>query len=358
MTAAGAPSQDGARAGAAPATQNNFNLLRLVFAAMVVAYHATMLPGVAAWAPAEAAFGVLAELGVQGFFVLSGYLVYASLERSASLRLYAEKRVRRLYPAYATVVIVCALAALAFSEAARADLAAVGAYLGWNLVFLNFMTPGLPGVFEANRFAEVNGALWTLKIEVMFYLVLPALAALLKRAGRHYWLVLAVIYVGAEVWRIGLEAAGQARDDELLLQLSRQLPGQMSFFATGIALRMAPMDGRRLQMAGMAGAGLLVLSLLFPVAEPLRAVGLGSLAIFLALGAPRTVEAARFGDLSYGVYIVHFPIIQTYTAAGLFATPLIGLGASLVTALALALLLWHGVEKPALRADSAYRKAA
>lgn len=342
----------------APATENNFNLLRLVFASMVAVFHIVLLPDVEAWKPTEAPLGVLAELGVQGFFVLSGYLVYGSLERSASLKLYAEKRVRRLYPAYATVVIVCALAALAFSAEARADLAAVGAYLGWNLLFLNFMAPDISGVFQANRFTEINGALWTLKIEVLFYLVLPALAALLRRVGRYRWLVLALLYLGAEAWRIGLETAGQIQENGLLLELSRQLPGQMSFFVTGIAFRMTRLDRRRLQMAGMAGAGLLVLSLLLPAAEPLRAVGLGSLAVFLALGAPRTFEAARFGDLSYGLYIVHFPITQLFIVLGLFASPFLGLGASLAVALALALLLWHLVEKRVLRADSAYRKAA
>ena len=358
MTASIAPLRDNVHAGGGPAADNNFNLLRLVFALMVAVYHAVVLPGVEAWAPAETQLAVLAELGVQGFFVLSGYLVFASLERSASLKIYAEKRVRRLYPAYASVVIACALSALAFSPEARANLAAVGAYLGWNLVFLNFMALDIPGVFETNRFSVINGALWTLKIEVMFYLVLPALAIVLKQAGRHRWLVLVLIYAGAEAWRIGLEAAGNAEGDVLLVELSRQLPGQMSFFATGIALHMTKMDARRLQMAGMAGAGLLVLSLLFAAAEPLRAVGLGAVAIYLAIGAPRTVEAARFGDLSYGLYIVHFPIIQTFAAAGLFAMPFLGLGASLVTAFALALVLWHTVEKPALRRDSAYRRAA
>jgi peptidoglycan/LPS O-acetylase OafA/YrhL len=337
-------------------TDNNFNALRLIFALMVAAYHAVVLPGRESGTPAECALAVMAEIGVQGFFVLSGYLVYASLERSPSLALYAEKRIRRLYPGYATVVIVCALAALTFSAAARANLGAVAAYLGWNLTFLNFMAPDLPGVFEANRFSEVNGALWTLKIEVLFYLILPALALLLRAAGRQKWLVLVLLYAGAEAWRMGFEAMGAAQGSAPLVGLARQLPGQMSFFVTGIAFHMTRLDNRRLQLAGLAGLGVFVLSLLTPLAEPLRAVGLGALIMYLGTGVARTIDAARFGDISYGLYIVHFPIIQTVIVAGLFASPWVGVGVSAAASVAASLLLWHLVERPALRADSAYRK--
>lgn len=351
---------------AAPAhgVDNNFNLLRLVFALMVAAYHATLLPGLAEWAALEGPMSLAAEIGVQGFFVLSGYLVWASLERSRSLFLYAEKRVRRLYPGYATVIVLCAAGALAFSPEARADLAAVARYLGWNLIFLNFMAPDLPGVFGMNRFTEVNGALWTLKIEVMFYIVLPVLALILRAAGRFRWIVIAAIYGAAEAWRIGLaelglDELGRGGGDSMLIELSRQLPGQMSFFTTGIGLYMLKLTKNQLHIAATGGAILFAGSMILPAAEPVRALGLGTIAIWGALALPRLFDAARFGDLSYGLYIVHFPAIQTVTALGLFAiSPVLGLSAAIAAAFAAALALWWLVERPALRADSAYRARA
>jgi peptidoglycan/LPS O-acetylase OafA/YrhL len=340
---------------APPGVDNNFNLLRLIFALMVVVYHATLLPGIADWAAMEAPMSLAAEIGVQGFFILSGYLVWASLERSPSLRLYAEKRVRRLYPGYATVVIACALAALIFSPEARADLAAVLRYLGWNLLFLNFMEPGLPGVFGMNRFTEVNGALWTLKIEVMFYIVLPVLSLIIWVAGRFRWILVAAIYGASEAWRISLEQAG-SESGSVLVEVSRQLPGQMSFFITGIAFHMLNLSKQRLHVAAAGGAVLLLGSLFLPAAEPVRALGLGTVTIWAATALPRPFDASRFGDLSYGLYIVHFPIIQTVTALGVFAaSAMMGLAISTVAALAAALLLWWSVERPALRPDSAYR---
>ena len=329
-------------------TVNNFNLLRLCFALMVVAYHIVM--AVPAWKDAiRPQMALLAEVGVQGFFVLSGYLVYASLERSSSLVEYAEKRFRRLYPAYAFVILACVGVALVASPAAREDLIGVARYTGWNLIFANFMEPSLPGVFVDNPTTEVNGALWTLKIEVMFYLILPLLLWLLRLAGKYDWIGCLLIYVAAEVWRAWFNHIGQ-------FELARQLPGQLSFFLTGMMLQAASLSGARLHIAGAAGAVLFVASLVWPPAEFARAIGLGALAVWLATGTIRLPDAARFGDLSYGIYIVHAPIIQVCIAVGIFAASAwagtgIAIGASIVAAL----FLWHLIEKPSLRRDSAYR---
>ena len=53
-------------------------------------------------------------------------------------------------------------------------------YLFWNCIFLNFMHPSLPGCFDG-KFAAVNGALWTIKIEIAFYVVLPILIWFFKK---------------------------------------------------------------------------------------------------------------------------------------------------------------------------------
>ena len=337
-------------------THNNFNLMRLLFALMVVVYHVIALANVPGWQGAEQATSLLAELGVQGFFVLSGYLVFASLQRSGSIGLYAQKRARRLLPGYVAIVLVCAAGALAFSPAAREDLAAVARYLGWNLVFLNFMEPNLPGAFEANRFSEINGALWTLKIEVMFYLVLPLLAFFLKLAGGLRWVLFVLVYVAAEAWRTAFLHLGQT-DGGMMTELARQLPGQMSFFIVGVALAAWRDDiNWRSPLAPLAIV-LLALSIAVPAAMPLRAIGLGVTSIWIATAVPRLFDPARFGDLSYGVYIVHFPIIQVAVTLGLFAVlPWMGAGIAIAAALVGAMLLWWLVERPALRADSAYRR--
>lgn len=358
----------GPRAGeAAPATggprvdlRNNFNLVRLILAGLVVIYHLDVLQRVrpgpdTGWFSLGAELG--AELGVQGFFVLSGYLVWQSLERSASLADYASKRARRILPAYAAVVAGCAILALVLSEAAREDIVGVGRYLAANLIFLNFLEPNLPGVFGSNPAPEVNGALWTLKIEVGFYILLPLLAAVARTAGRLRWLVFVAVYAGAEAWRLIL--GHLSADYPVADLLARQLPGQMSFFVTGIALACWKDRLAWRFLLPMAGLALLVLSVLAPWAEALRAMGIGIVVVWLAAGVAPLPDAARYGDISYGLYIVHFPIIQACVAAGLFsmAPTLAGACAAGLSVLA-AFMLWHLVEKPALRRDSAYRTRA
>lgn len=339
-------------------TSNNFNLLRLVFALMVAVYHAILLPGLAGTEQLVSWTSLLAEIGVQGFFVLSGYLVFASLERTPALAVYAEKRARRLLPGYVTVILACVAAALILVPAARENIGATLSYLGWNLGFLNFMAPTLPGVFEGNPFTEVNGALWTLKIEVMFYLVLPLLAWLLRSLGSRRWIAFALIYLGAEAWRLMCEQTA-VQQGGVWLELSRQLPGQMSFFITGIALCAWRNELNWRFMLAPFGLILLVLSIAVPQADFVRAAGLGIVAVWLAVGIPKLFDAARFGDLSYGLYIVHFPILQCVIAAGLFATnPALAFGLAASASLVAALLLWWLIERPALRTDSAYRVVA
>jgi len=97
---------------------------------------------------------------------------------------------------------------------------------------------------------------------------------------------------------------------------------------------------------------------LLPPLIPLRALGLGLLVFSLAFGPGPKLNAARFGDFSYGLYILHFPIINALVALGLFGPPA-WRGWLLAPALVLLAsgVLWHLVEKPFLRQSSHYRQS-
>ena len=123
---------------------------------------------------------------VDAFFVISGFLIFMSYERTSSLRRYAIKRARRIYPAYLCIILLCAfglftLSGLPVDQYFSADWFK---YLVANLTFLNFLAPSLPGVFENNLLQAVNGALWTIKIEVMFYCSVPLIVWFAQRFGR------------------------------------------------------------------------------------------------------------------------------------------------------------------------------
>ena len=205
--------------------QNNFDLLRFVFAAMVFFVHAYQLSRAPELAWLSQVFS--SGIAVQCFFVVSGFLIFMSYENSASLGQYFGKRVRRIYPAYFTVVVLCALLGVLLSSMSWQDYYASAdfyRYLIANLVFLNFIQPALPGVFDANHLSAVNGALWTLKIEVMFYLSVPVIVWLLRRIG--LWPGLLLLYAASATYSYVLGGLAGDRGG-LFCELHRLLPGQL-----------------------------------------------------------------------------------------------------------------------------------
>jgi peptidoglycan/LPS O-acetylase OafA/YrhL len=300
-----------------------------------------------------------ADVGVKGFFVISGYLVVMSCERSASLRDYAAKRVRRIYPAYAAVVVLAFVAGWAASPADSAEYLRGGArYLLANLAFLNFLAPNLPGVFASNPCTEVNGALWTLKVEVMFYALVPLIALAGRRFGA--WAVLGALYVLSVAYTLALDAQAASSGRQIWLQLQRQLPGQLTYFLVGAALYLHRdrVERRWALLLAIAAAAYLaqVLVPVLLVRVVLEPLALGIAVVFAACGLRYLGNFARFGDLSYGIYIIHFPLIQTAVAAGLYVRdPWLAFTATTATTVALAFLCWHAVEKPFLSRGSHYR---
>jgi len=340
---------------------NNFDLLRLLFASAVFFWHVHVLSQI----PALDALGRVfsADIAVKCFFVISGYLVMMSWENSSSARHYAGKRLRRIYPAYAAVVLACALAGVFFSSLPPSEYFLSGGfarYLAANLAFLNFLAPALPGVFSGQPHAEVNGALWTLKIEVMYYALVPALAWLLARFGR--WRTLIGLYLLAAIYYLVLGELHARNGSMVLLQLQRQLPGQLGYFIVGVGLYLMRerLEGRWPALLA-AAAAMLALLLLTPSPAALillQPLMLGIFVIYAAVRLPYLGNFARFGDFSYGVYILHFPVIQALVAAGLFAAaPWPAFGAAAVLVALLALASWHLVEKPFLASRSHYRRA-
>ena len=126
----------------------------------------------------------ISSICVKVFFILSGFWVTVSLLRSVSIKEYAFKRCKKILPPYWTVVIAEALLLCVFSRfSARNYFTDAGfwKYLVANLSTLNFLHPSLPGLFEGLPLnGAVNGALWTIKIELAFYVCLPFVLWLLN----------------------------------------------------------------------------------------------------------------------------------------------------------------------------------
>lgn len=66
-------------------------------------------------------------------------------------------------------------------------------YLVANLCFMNFLAPSLPGVFTENIMTAVNGSLWTMKGEVVCYLMVPFVYNYIKKRREKVTTILGIL---------------------------------------------------------------------------------------------------------------------------------------------------------------------
>ena len=343
---------------------NNFDTLRLVAAASVVFSHSFLI--------AEGSQNrewlilltgnqcILGLTGVFVFFAISGYLVTQSFEQTANPLHYLAKRALRVFPGLfvATVLSAFVLSALVTTLWPSVFLLRQEPYeyvIGNTL--LDQTVHELPGVMFVNNPVglEINGSLWTLRLEFAMYLMVLALGVL-----RLLTLHAALLLIGFGMLCLHFNMLDELERWGWFFQLLSGWGWLVAFFAAGMALYKLRdtriFDGRiaLLALAGLvASVPLRQFILLFPL--------FGSyLALWLAL-TPRlpVIPAARFGDLSYGIYIYGWPVEQAviWLFGGRAAWWQVFVIA-LPIASALAFLSWHLVERPMLRLKPRSRRTS
>jgi len=351
--------------------QNNFDALRLLAAIAVIFSHSFLI--------AEGTQNnewlilltgnqsILGLTGVFVFFAISGFLVTQSFEQTAHSAHYLAKRALRIFPGLfvATLASAFLLGPLVTTLPVWDYLAQIEPYkyvLGNTL--LDQTVHELPGVsfVDTPVGLEVNGSLWTLRLEFVMYLMVLVLGV-----QRLLTLKVALLLLAIGVACLYFEMLYPLEKWGWLFELLSGWGWLVGFFASGMALYKLRdtrvLDGR---IALLALAGL-VLSVPLRVFIPLFPVFGCYLALWLALN-PRLpiIPAARFGDLSYGLYIYGWPVEQSvvWLFGGRIAWWQVFLIA-LPAAATLAFLSWHLVERPMLRlkpgsrrASSRYRAAA
>src|SRR6516164_8249508 len=334
---------------------NNFDALRLVAAASVVFSHSFLI--------AEGTQdhewmirltgnqSILGLVGVFVFFAISGFLVTQSFEETGDPWRFLLKRALRIFPG---LFVVTLLSAFVLSPVVTS--LPLGLYLSqaepYEYVFGNTLLDQtvheLPGVrFVDNQVGlEINGSLWTLRLEFVMYLMVLALGMLRLLTVRTALLLLAF---GVACLRFDM--LDEFEKWGWFFQVLSGWGWLVGFFAAGMVLyklRHTRIFDGRIALLALAGLALSIplrqFILLFPVFGCY-------LALWLALN-PRlpVIPAARFGDLSYGLYIYGWPVEQavTWLFGGHAAWWQVFLTA-LPAAATLAFLSWHLVERPMLR---------
>jgi peptidoglycan/LPS O-acetylase OafA/YrhL len=322
--------------------RNNFDLLRLVAALSVILSHAFLLAENSQdHDPLMMLTGGQAILGLAGvfvFFTISGYLITQSFETTRSPFAFLAKRALRIFPGLLVCLLVCVL--VIGPLVTKLPLAEYFAQPGtWLFLLHNAVLDieynRLPGVvfWPGNIGGVVDGPLWSLPCEALLYLMLFGLGVC-----RLLTLPVCLLLLAAGVAGLWFDTAGETLGSALWL---------LGFFAAGMCcyrLRGSGIFARHWALLALLGLVLSVPARLFLVGFAL----FGSyLTIYLAVNRRLpVVPAARFGDLSYGLYIYGWPIEQCviYFSGGtapwweVFVI-------SVALAVPTAFLSWHLVEK-------------
>ncbi len=337
-------------------TRNSFDSLRLLLALLVIFSHSfpltrgsnateplfrlaapPMLPG------DEITLGTVA---VWSFFVISGFLITKSWQRSPSPRSFLSKRVRRIYPGFLVAVSVCALIQAFLTGKGTLGLPGLWNFLSNALQLKMFDSSA---VFTGNPFPNViNGSLWSIPYEFWCYLgvMLLGLLALLRRGTSIAGLLCVV--VASHIW---LDYRGWSPGGMLLGRIVgfplfwvRVLP----FFLAGTFFALVEQRIELRPVYALISAVLLVFTTPFAYLPYVAYPIFGSyLLLYLAFSpALVSLNLGRWGDFSYGVYLYSFPIQQTLIhlfKARLTAIELFFLAAP--TSLAAGVLSWFLVER-------------
>lgn len=331
---------------------NGFDALRLFAALLVIFGHAFRLTG-----EEIAGFDLsgLATIGVKIFFVISGYLVAASWLRDPHPGRFLQRRFLRIMPGLAGVVVLTtfvfgpmltSLPLTAYFADPRTWL-----YLA-NIAF--YPIDALPGVFTANVAPnEINGSLWSLPPEFSMYLLLPLAAGISFALTRAYRLFAIAALVFALIAALVIVPAPEFRDWLVYGTRVWAWFSVAAFFLVGACYTLCRWDRFLNRSIAVAALLALIFAPMPPVFSELMLLALLPY-IVLSFGtgpAPLHGALTRHGDYSYGLYLYAFLAQQALVAA--FGTPggaVANFAIATIIAGGCAVLSWHFIERPALRA--------
>lgn len=323
--------------------RNGFDVLRLLFALLVVVDH-----GVSAHSGGQLGIGRagIGDFAVDGFFVLSGFLVTRSWFRLESFPRYAWHRFLRIMPGFWVCLVVVAVV-VAPVAAVLQGMSPLQAFTGtpsaWDYVFQNagllIVHFDIAGILaDLPKADSFNGALWTLVFEAFCYAIVGVLGGigLLRRRPALVPAAAAVLLALTAMQEAGLPVLLDDRVIRLVLMFL--LGATAHLYADHIPLRGDIAAG---------AAGLFLVSLaLFDDYRVLGAVPFTYLCLWAGTRFVRRMHA----DLSYGVYIYHWPLQQILVLTALGTAPAaVFVPVSIALALLPAAASWYLVERPALR---------
>ena len=335
-----------------PVYRPDIDGLRAIAVALVVLTHANV-PGLGG-----------GFIGVDVFFVISGFLITTILLREAqegsySLARFYERRIRRIFPALITVLVATTLAGIYILTPDQ--LAAYGKSMMATMLFVsNFYLGMTANYFDPDAETQPLLHTWSLAVEEQFYIVFPILLIALlrwypRRAKAAVWIVALLSFAACILltdrrptmaFYLAPTRAWELLAGALLaIHAPRTLPAGREWVA---------------QALGIAGLGLILAAgvwfspaTVFPgwtAALPvLGAVALilaGSLGGGIATRILSTAPVRGLGLISYSLYLWHWPVIVLLRFWTIDPPTPLQMTLAVVATVILSILSWKYVEQP------------
>jgi len=337
---------------------NNFDFIRLFLAVLVIFSHSYPL---GTGSEVAEPFNVLTRHQVTGghiavdlFFVISGFLITASFERSTSIGSYLKKRFLRIYPGFIVAMSLAVLVVLPASGGhmdATSHIGRMADFMGQTLRLQEFRYTG--AFSNVPKPGPINGSVWSIQYEFWCYIgvillgVLGALRSNRTLIGIFLCSILASYLFAVFRWTPGGKWLGT-------------IFGYPPFWARLLPMYIVGVVAYKLRAHLlirtswiMVACGLLVAAAIMPYGWTLLFPVAGAYLVLVAAYHPaiRLHGWSRFGDFSYGTYLYAFPVQQMLMHwLGHTVPPWkLFLMAAPITLLC-AVISWHAVERWFVRA--------
>ena len=339
--------------------RNNFDLIRVLAALQVALHHAAYhfeVPGT--WWEATQLLP-----GVPTFFFVSGFLISKSFENSPQLLDYARNRALRIFPALFACTAL-ALASVWLSGYFATVSVPTRTFVAWvvgQLTVVQFFNPDFMRGFGSG---VLNGSLWTITVELQFYVLVPILYAALRRlaASRRAETVCLLVLVAAFLVanQVFLKM-NETRSEQFVMKLVKVTFAPWFYmFLVGVLVQRnfetvhRALANRALVVvpaflvAGWAGSRLFGWDVGNQI-HPALFLALAAAVFSAAYTLPDLAERLlRRNDISYGLYIYHIPVINLMMYRGhMHETRDVAI--AVATSVALAAASWFVLERPAIR---------
>ena len=339
---------------------NNFDLVRIIAASQVVFFnHYAIHFNIECL---QDTF-MRAFSGVPLFFFVSGFLISASYERNSNLLEYAQNRFLRIFPALWMCLIVSILLVVLAGYPIFQNIKLFFVWLGTQLVFPVYN----PDFLRGYGVGALNGSLWTIPVELQFYVMIPILYVLfkLRNKGCFAWkpILLSLVFYGAALLIQSFVFDGGDWNSFFYKLYSVSFVPHIFIFLIGVffqqnfAFFYKWLSGRFfvcliLHLGLFYGAGLLDMqsSLLSgPLRLPLCLTAALCIFSFAYSFKGLSQKLLRRNDISYGVYIYHMPVANFILYKfGNGHSSLWMFFVSVICTYVLAIVSWNLIERPCL----------